>query len=121
MSIFSMLLPVDSGQGVLACLMLLTFFPNIFAITLRGLGRHTKLVATGLTTATSGGAVWTSVTWIVQRDHNGDARYAMRVYVILHGAMLAIVGIINLHPTIRRWVDAEGTRSGPAQIGRPGV
>jgi hypothetical protein len=68
----SMLLPVGSNQGVLACLLLLTFFegpflPTIFAVTPRGLGRHTKLVATGLTMAISGVLVWTSVTWAVQQ------------------------------------------------------
>lgn len=74
----SLSLPVGNGGGVLACFMLLTFFegppfPTISAITLRGLGRHTKHVATGLTMAISGGAIWPSDTWVAQRDHNGAA------------------------------------------------
>lgn len=54
MSVLSMLLP--AGDGTLTCLMLLAFFegpffPVIVAMTLRGMGRQTKLVATGLTMA----------------------------------------------------------------------
>jgi fucose permease len=109
MSILGMLLPVGNNHCVLARLLLLTsfegpFFLTIFAVTLRGLGRHTKLVATGFTMAISGVLVWTSVTWAVQQADGGggDPRYAMCTYAALHAGVLVIVGIINLQPTIRR-------------------
>jgi fucose permease len=110
MSILSMLLP--ARDGALASFMLLTFFqgpflPTSFAMTLRGLGRHTKLVSTGLTMALSGGGVWPSISWAVQRDHNGSDRYMMRVSVIIYTVMLVIIAVVNLHPTIRHWVDAD--------------
>jgi hypothetical protein len=92
--------------------MLLTFFQGpflatIFAMTLRGLGRHTKIVATGLTIALSGGGVWPSISWAVQRDHRGNDRYAMRVSVIIYAVILVIVAVVNIHPSIRHWVEAD--------------
>jgi hypothetical protein len=71
--------------------------------------------------AISGGAIWTSVSWAVQRDHDGNTRYAMRVYVILHAVMLVIVGIINLHPKVRHWVDPDRSVPAPTENGEQGV
>jgi hypothetical protein len=100
------------GDGALASFILLAMFQGpflatTFAMTLRGLGRHTKIVATGLTIALSGGGVWPSISWAVQRDHSGNDRYAMRVSVVIYAVLLVIVAVVNIHPTIRHWVEAD--------------
>src|SRR4051794_27809688 len=64
-SALTMALPASASSdsnGALACFILLMFFegpvfPTVFAMTLRGLGRWTKLVSTGLTMAIIGGCV----------------------------------------------------------------
>jgi MFS family permease len=103
---------LPAGNGVLVCLILLTFFqgpifPTLFAVILRGLGRRTKLVSTGLTMAISGGAIWPSVAWVVQENNGGNCRYALVVLVVISAVILAIVLWINLHPAVRHWVDAD--------------
>ncbi len=111
----SMSLP--QGSGTVACFILLNFFegpifPTLFAMILRGLGRHTKLVSTGLTAAISGGAVWPSIAWTVQQSNGGNSRQALLVLVIVYAVILVIVVWMNLHPAVRHWLDAErkGTR-----------
>jgi hypothetical protein len=121
MSILSMLLP--AGDAAFASFMLLSFFqgpfiPTNFAMTLRGLGRHTKLVSTGLTMAFSGSGIWPSISWAVQRYHNGNNRYMMRVTVIMYSGMLVIIAVENLHTTIRQWVDADRNATAPFQVGQ---
>jgi len=116
MSILSMLLP--AGDGALASFILLSFFqgpftPTNFAMTLRGLGRHTKLVATGLMMAFIGSGIWPSISWAVQRSHSGDNRYMMRVIVIMYAGILGILAVENLHPTIHQWVTADRNATTP--------
>jgi hypothetical protein len=118
MSILGMVLP--AGNGALACFMVLTLFegplfPTIFAMTLRGLGRHTKLVSTGLTMAISGGAVWPTVSWATRQHHEFNDRWVLRLSIVLYAAMLAIVGMINLHPTARQWVDPDREATAPLE------
>ncbi len=57
--------------------------------------------------AISGGAIVPSIAWAVQRDHDGNDRFAMRVSVIIYAIMLGIVGMVNFHPTLRHWVDSD--------------
>jgi MFS family permease len=119
MCLLSMLLP--AGNGALACFMLLAlfqgpFFPTTLAMTLRGLGRHTKLVATGLIMNVCGGAIWPTISWAVQQS--GNSRYAMRVSVVVYAVMLGIIAVINLHPTTRHWVDADGETAASFEAGQ---
>jgi hypothetical protein len=112
-SSLTMALPVPASgdaNGPLACLMLLMFFegpifPTVFAMTLRGLGRWTKLVSTGLTVAIIGACVWPTVAWALNQAHFGNVRFAMRSLIALNATMLILVLVINVHPTARRWVD----------------
>jgi hypothetical protein len=90
-------------------------------MTLRGMGRHTKLVASGLTMTICGGAIWPTISWALLQGHDGNDRYVMRVSVAIYTAMLVIVATINLHPTARHWVDAGGkTASIEARQDMPG-
>jgi fucose permease len=121
MCLLSMLLP--AGNGVLACFMLLAFFqgpffPTTLAMTLRGLGQHTKLVATGLIMNVCGGVIWPSISWAVQQSLDGNNRYAMRVSGAVYAVMLAITAVINLHPTTRHWVDPDGERTASFKAGQ---
>jgi hypothetical protein len=89
-------------------------------MTLRGMGRHTKLVASGLTMTICGGAVWPTISWAVLQRHEGNDRYVMRVSVAIYTAMLVIVATINLHSTTRHWVDAGGGTAIEARQDMPG-
>ena len=99
-----------ASNGAMGSLLLLQFFegpifPTLFAMTLRGCGRHTKMVSTGLTMAISGGAVWPSIAWAVQLSH--DSTYALYIVIAVFGFMSVILAVINLHPTLRDWVDPQ--------------
>jgi fucose permease len=116
-SSLAMALPVPtSNHGPLVCLLLLSFFegpiyPTMFAMSLRNLGRRTKLVASAMVVALSGAAVWPSVVWAIENAHPGNPRYAMCVIVALYAAVLAIVLFFSLHPKMRRWVDGDRQRT----------
>jgi fucose permease len=101
---------LPTGEGALVCLNLLLFFegpifPTLFAMTLRGMGRYTKLVSTGLTAANVGIAVWPSIAWAVGQAHLGDERYSMRILVVIYSVAFVISATFTLHPTLRHWVD----------------
>ncbi len=97
----------------MACLMLLVFFegpifPTLFAMTLRGMGKHTKLVSTGLTASISGGAVWPSIAWAVQEWNGGNVRYPMRILVVIYAVIFLGFATFSLRPKLRCWVDSSG-------------
>jgi fucose permease len=110
-SALTMALP--TGDGALTCLYLLVFFqgpifPTLFAMTLRGMGRHTKLVSTGLTVANVGIAVWPSIAWAVGQAHVGNERYSMKILVVIYSVAFLAFATFSLHPTLRHWVDPVG-------------
>lgn len=106
-----MVLPIpSSSNGALAATLLLSFFsgpifPTLFAMTLRGCGRYTKRVSTGLTISISGGAVWPSIAWALELSHDHNARYALSIMIGVFAAIFVILLIMNIHPVLRDWVD----------------
>jgi hypothetical protein len=65
-----------------------------------------------------GGVIWPSISWAVQQSHDGNNRYAMRVSVVVYAVMLVITAVINLHPTTRHWVDADGETAASFEAGQ---
>lgn len=121
-------LPQSSKGAVSALLLTATFegpvFPTLFAMTLRGCGKHTFIVSTGLVTAISGGAVWPNIAWAVDKQHQDNPRYSNRIFITLYAAMLAIIVGMSLQPIIRAWITPVSRRvlrqaATPREDGRP--
>ena len=103
------------GDTPVAFLILALFFeaplfPLIFAMSLRGQGKHTKLASTAITMAMSGGAIWPSVTYGVDARHPNNARYAVRVTMGLYAAALFWPIILSVSGKMRKWVDPKWSR-----------
>lgn len=79
-------------------------FPTLFAITLRGMGRHTRLTSTGLVTALCGGGVWPSVAYAIRTEQEANARVTLSIVPVLYGACAIYAIGLNLSPTIRNWL-----------------
>lgn len=78
-------------------------FSTIFAITLRGMGRHTKTAGAIMTASISGGAVFTFI-----QDPLEDARgiaYSLCVLVALYAGSSVFAIYLNLIPAAKRQVD----------------
>ncbi|KAI9801270.1 MAG: hypothetical protein M1833_002840 [Piccolia ochrophora] len=90
-------------------------WPTIFAIALRGLGRHTKTASAFLTAAASGGAVFPAVMKAVADGHG--VQYAMCVVVAVYsfGALFPIY--LNVLPAAKRQVDPVIDLSRPSTPG----
>ena len=78
-------------------------FPLIFAITLRGLGRHTKDGAVLLTTAIVGGAAFPIITWPVSNVSGYSYSFCV-VVATTAGALLFPIYLL-LVPKAQRQVD----------------
>lgn len=114
-SLLARVLPL--GNGSLGMLQLLGFFesaifPTLFAMTLRGQGKHLKLASTALTMAISGGAGFPSVSYAVQLSHPDNPRLLLGVVIALFGACLLFPAVLCL-PTMRRWVDPKWSNWSP--------
>jgi fucose permease len=107
-SILAMVLP--QGNGALGMLILIIFFesaifPTVFAMTLRGQGRHTKMASAALTMAISGGSIWPSAVYGINKSHPGNMRYAMRIPIVLFAVSMPWPVILSSTRVLRRWVD----------------
>ena len=89
-------------------------FPLIFAQTLRGMGRHTKLASVFITSAVSGGAVFAPIS-----NHlgsvNGRAMYALVVGVASFAGGTTYGAYLNIHPLARKQVDPIKDATSPAE------
>lgn len=97
-----------SGNGGAAIPMLSLFFEAgifaiIFAIAMRGLGKHTKTGAAFVTAAISGGAVFPPIQWAVAKGHGLKYSYCVPLAVAVLGALFAIY--LNLVPAAKNQVD----------------
>jgi len=110
--IFSILLTTlhVSANAIAAPMLLLLFlegpvWPLVFAIGLRGMGRHTKWAASALTAAASGGAIFPFVMWAVQKINRRSIQYSYCVVIALFvfGAIFSVY--LNFVPSARHQVD----------------
>ncbi|RSH85420.1 hypothetical protein EHS25_004816 [Saitozyma podzolica] len=87
-TLLAMVLP--QGSTPLAMLILITFFeaplfPTMFAIIIRGQGKHTKFASAALIMAAAGGAIWPSIAYVVDQ---GNSRSSLIVTVVLWGVSM---------------------------------
>ncbi|KAI9891905.1 MAG: hypothetical protein M1814_002290 [Vezdaea aestivalis] len=106
--LFSALTMRLSGGAGLASLLLVFFFegaifPTIFAITLRGLGRHTKTGSAFLTAAISGGAILPPIAQAI--SERWDVRRAVGLVLAFMAAGTLYPIYLNVVPAARAQVD----------------
>ncbi|KAF2759805.1 MFS monosaccharide transporter-like protein [Pseudovirgaria hyperparasitica] len=78
-------------------------FSIVFAMCLRGMGRHTKMASIVLTAAVSGGAVFPPIAYSVQKSHGTQYALCVAVAAFTAGTLLALW--TELVPKARRIVD----------------
>jgi fucose permease len=98
---------LHQGSAALAMLILIVFFeapifPTLFAMILRGQGKHTKFASAATTMAISGGALWPSVVYAVERYSSNNG---LVVVVVLYGVSNLWPAMISSSWVLRRWVD----------------
>lgn len=107
----------DGYKGVAMIVLILFFesgiFSLIFAISLRGLGKHTKTGSVLLTAATSGGAVIPAIMWPVATNHNVRYAFCVVVTIFAFGALMPIY--LSISPVARKQVDPVHTRRNSIQ------
>ncbi len=96
------------GNGGAAVPMLSLFFEAgifsiIFAMAMRGLGRHTKTGAAFMTAAISGGAVFPPIQWAVSKGHGLKYSYSVPLATAVLGMLFPIY--LNLFPQAKGQVD----------------
>ncbi|KAL5346578.1 hypothetical protein ACLOAV_008285 [Pseudogymnoascus australis] len=95
----------------LAGLIIVTFFlegpiwPIIFAISLRGMGKRTKLAGALITAAASGAAPFPFVMWGIQQVPRKTVQYSFSVIVALFAFGTIYPIYLNLVPMARKQVD----------------
>lgn len=119
-TLIAMLVP--QGSLGVAMLILVTFFlspifPTIFAITIRGQGKHTHFVSAALIMAEVGGAVWPSIAYGV---YHGDSDNILIVAVVLWAMSILWPCMLSLSRVMRRWVDPRWSRQRSAPD-NPGI
>lgn len=102
---------LEGYKGVAMIVLILFFesgiFSLIFAISLHGLGQHTKLGAVLLTAATSGGAVIPAIMSPVTSKHGVPYAFCVVVAVFSFGALMPIY--LSLSPAAKKQVDPMHT------------
>ena len=102
----------DGYKGVAMIVLILFFesgiFSLIFAIALRGLGKHTKTGSVLLTAATSGAAIIPAIMWPVVSDHNVRYAFCVVVAVFAFGALMPIY--LSINPAAKKQVDPVHSR-----------
>ena len=108
------------GVTAQTCLMLLYFFEGpifslIFAMAIRGVGRHTKDAAAVLTAAISGGACWPPVMYGVVAGTGRGYQYGYCVVIAAFATGILLPIWQNCHPMARKLADPlpdSGKRAG---------
>ena len=78
-------------------------FSIIFAISMRGLGAHTKTGSAFMTAAISGGAIFPVIQWAVSKGHGLKYSYCVPLATACFGMIFAVY--LNLVPAARNQVD----------------
>ncbi len=98
---------LEGYKGVAMIVLALFFesgiFSLIFAISLHGLGKHTKMGSVLLTAGTSGGAIVPAIMWPVVSNHNVRYAFCVVVAVFAFGALMPIY--LALSPAAKKQVD----------------
>ena len=98
---------LDGYKGVAMIVLALFFesgiFSLIFAISLHGLGKHTKMGSVLLTAGTSGGAIIPAIMWPAVSHHNVRYAFCVVVAAFAFGALMPIY--LCLSPAAKKQVD----------------
>ncbi|RSH95805.1 hypothetical protein EHS25_000897 [Saitozyma podzolica] len=103
---------LPQGSAALAMLLLITFFesplfPTMFAIIIRGQGKHTKFTSVALVMAEAGATIWPSIAYAVDKR---NSRSSLIVTVLLWGVLMLWPGMLSSTRVMRRWVDPKWSR-----------
>ncbi|CAF9926528.1 MAG: hypothetical protein ALECFALPRED_003463 [Alectoria fallacina] len=102
----------DGYEGVAMIVLVLFFesgiFSLIFAISLRGLGKHTKTGSVLITAATSGGAIIPAIMWPIVSNYNVRYAFCVVVAVFTFGALMPIY--LSFSHAAKKQVDPVHTR-----------
>lgn len=102
----------DGYKGVAMIVLVLFFesgiFSLVFAIALRGLGKHTKTGSVFLTAGTSGGAIIPAIMWPVVSNHNVRYAFCVVVAIFSFGALMPIY--LSISPAAKKQVDPVHSR-----------
>jgi fucose permease len=120
-SIVALVLP-PGGAG-LAMLLLYYFFegpmvPTLYAMVLRGQGRHTKFAASAIVSSISGSAVWPAIVYGIENLHPTSGRPPLLVVAILFGISTLWPIMLSSRRVLRRWVDPKWSKrrvNGPGE------
>lgn len=102
--------PASTAMLVLILLFESGIFSLIFAISIRAMGRRTKMAAVFLTAATSGGAVVTPILYPVMNLHNLHYAFIICAVVFAFGAIFPLY--LAAIPAAKRQVDPVRVTSG---------
>ncbi|KAL9063663.1 MAG: hypothetical protein Q9161_009341 [Pseudevernia consocians] len=102
----------DGYKGVAMIVLVLFFesgiFSLVFAISLRGLGKHTKTGSVVLTAATSSGAIIPAIMWPVVSNHNVRYAFCVVLAIFAFGALMPIY--LSISPAAKKQVDPVHSR-----------
>lgn len=112
-SLLAFVIPPGSAALILLILYLLfqaPIYPTLFAMIMRGQGRHTKFAATLAVMTIPGGAVWSSVVYSIQLRSPTNLRWPLLMVAILHGISMIWPLVVSTNWVLRRWVDPKWSK-----------
>ncbi|WVW85138.1 hypothetical protein I302_107175 [Kwoniella bestiolae CBS 10118] len=103
---------VSSANGSMGTLILHMFFegpifPLVFAMTIRGQGRHTKSTSTALIASICGATVFPVVSYEVEKLHPNNRILALTVVCALYGSCAFFPIMLTINRNLRRWIDPK--------------
>jgi fucose permease len=115
-SILTFKLSGNTSDAISGSILALFFFngpvwPLVFAITLRGLGRRTKMGAAIITSAASGGGVFPFILYAVERDLPARIQYSYSVLIALYVVSLVYPVYLNFTLPAARLADPNRRES----------
>jgi fucose permease len=117
-SLLAFVIPPGSAALMLLILYLLfqaPIYPTLFAMIMRGQGRHTKFAATIAVMSIPGGAVWPSVVYGIQLRYPTTPLWPLLLVAILHGISMTWPVVVSTNWVLRRWVDPKWSKTAATQ------
>jgi hypothetical protein len=84
--------------------------PTLYAMILRGQGRHTKFAASAIVSSISGSAVWPAIVYGIENLHPTSDRPPLLVVAILFGISTLWPIMLSSRRVLRRWVDPKWSK-----------
>ena len=109
------------NSNTLAALLIVLYFfegpmwPLIFATTLRGMGRKTKMAAAVLTSAAGGAAIIPWINWIIERDDGKTIQYTYCTLIGFLGMASLFPVYLSVFSEVRKQVE-QGEKKDPGDM-----